>query len=148
MMDLIRALIKESFLELREDGFAQDVLGGVERPEDREAIIGSRSAAMAFARTSLMVDIHELSNYELSEYMPIGHDKEKWTFEAETSGEHINVVSIKHAVIDGISTWNLVFGQAIKSMEAMTVEAHYKTGAMPDYDSLVRKANEDWQKWG
>lgn len=146
MEKLIRTMIKESFYELREDGFAQDVLGRIEH-DGHEGIIGDRSSAVAFANNELTKDIPELSNYELVSYLP-GIDSEKWTFDADTSTNFLNTIEIRHSIKNDTSFWNFIFGQAEKSMEAMTSEVHYKTGNIAGYDAFVEKVNSDWQEWG
>lgn len=134
-------MIKESFFELREDGFAHDILGGIERD-----IIGDKNAARTFAHDKLVRDIPELSNYDLVDYLP-ERDSEQWIFDAETAGDHINTITIRRTNHNGAMIWSFVFGQAVKSMEAMTVEVQYKTGKISDYDTFVQKVNADWQQW-
>jgi len=148
MITLIRSLIKESVLELQEMGFSDSVVGGLEKRRGEDQIIGDRRKAIVFAQNTLMKDIHELGNYQLVDYLPIDQSKEKWTFEAETSGEYLNTITIKRVIKDGASHWVFAFGKAIKSMERMTVEMEYRTGLMPNYEAFVRKVNADWQQWG
>lgn len=139
-------MIRESFFELREGGFANDVLGGIEH-QGNDAIIGDRKSAIAFAQRKLVHDIPELSNYELVDYLP-GVNSEQWMFDADTAGEHVNTITIKHINKNGSMVWNFIFGQAVKSMEAMTAEVRYRTGHVADYDAFVEKVNSDWQLWG
>lgn len=139
MMDFIRTLIRESFLELREDAFAQDILG---RIGQEETIIGK-----GFAQ-ELVKAIPELEHYGFSEYMPIGQDAEKWSFEVDTADGYLNIVTVYHGMVNGAIAWKFTFGRAAQSMEAMTVEMQYKTPTMSDYDAFIEKVNADWQKWG
>lgn len=145
MTDLIRSLIRESVMELRET-FVDDVLKGVEH--GGVSIIGDRKEAFEFATTHLMRDIPELANYQLAEYLPLSNVKEKWTFDVETSRGTLNTVTIKHVIKDGLSHWKFTFGEAQQSMERMVADISYQTDLMPDYGDFVAKVNADWQQWG
>lgn len=145
MTDLIRSLIRESVIELRET-FVDDVLKGVEHGE--ETIIGDRKEAFDFAKAHLMRDISELANYQLVEYLPLSDVKEKWTFDTETSRGTLNTVTIKRSIKDGISYWRFTFGEAEQSMERMVTDILYQTDMIPDYGDFIAKVNADWQQWG
>lgn len=140
-------MIRETFLELSEDGFANDVLGGIEHQQEK-GIIGDRKRATDFARQHLMRDIPELSNYELVDYLPMSRTSEHWMFDAETSGEHINTITVRHTEKNGVMMWNFIFGQATKSFEAMTADVQYRSGLIADYEAFIKKVNADWQEWG
>lgn len=160
MRDMIRALIRESMYELRfEDAFADELLNRV----SPETIFDDSKAAKEFAEHTLKHDIPELKGYSMNEYFPINQFKEKWTFEAEPhnsswrvknqkrqdpNSQLLNIVTIRHIIKDGESHWKFTFSQAEQSMERMTQNLVYETPLMPDYRSMVDKANEDWQQWG
>lgn len=157
---MIRALIRESMYELRfEDAFADELLNGI----SPETTFDNPKEAKAFANNTLKHDIPELEGYSMTEYFPINQFKEKWTFEAEPNSGNwrvagqqrenpnaslLNIVTIKHIIKDGVSHWKFIFSQAEQSMERMTQNIVYQTALMPDYKSMVARANEDWQQWG
>ena len=145
MTDLIRSLIKESVMELRE-AFVDDALKGV--THDGESIIGDRKEAFQFAKVHLMQDIPELAHYQLVEYLPLSDVKEKWTFDTETSRGTLNTVTIKRTIKGDLSYWRFTFGEAEQSMERMVADISYQTDPMADYGDFIAKVNADWQQWG
>lgn len=143
MTRLIRLLIKESVMELRE-GFVDDVLGGVSR-----SIEGDDSLNVLQGRkyeANLRNDIPELRDYALVDYLPLSATKERWTFDVETSRGLLNTITVTHLLGD-TSYWKFVFGVAEQSMERMTPTVGYKTDLM-GYADMVEKVNADWREWG
>ncbi len=159
MAEIIRALIRESVVELRlEDAYADELLSGI----SPETTFGNAREATQFANDHIKRDIPELQDYAMTEYFPINEFKEKWMFEAIPNSNRsripqdkrasmasgvVNIVTIRHVIKDGVSYWNFIFAQAEQSMERMTQHLIYQTGLL-DYDAMVKKVNEEWEQWG
>jgi len=143
MTRLIRLLIKESVMELRE-GFVDDVLGGVSRSMENDDSLNTLQGREYEA--NLRNDIPELRDYALVDYLPLNAKKERWTFDVETSRGLLNTIAITH-ILGETSYWKFVFGVAEQSMERMTPTVGYKTDLM-GYSDMIEKVNSDWQQWG
>ncbi len=134
MVDLIRALIRESVCELRlEDVFSDQVLDNIRPDEEVDVNVDK-----------LQHDIPELKNYELVEYLPVSQNEEKWTFDADMAQNYLNTITVEHVR----GRWRFTFAQAEKSLERMTADVGYSTPFMGSYEDMTQRANSDWQQWG
>jgi len=114
-MKCLRKVIKEELEKIfSESVFYDEPEAGVFEtnpvPLSKDDIINNYELGRMFANNNLQVDIDNLNEYVLSEYLPSSTDKESWSFYFDSVIGNTLIVDIVRVIRGGKSFWTMFFG--------------------------------------
>ena len=114
-MDYLRKIIKEEIdRAINENGLVNDDTPQSDvfiknKPFSKDDIIYNYEMGRRFANNSLQVDINNLNQYTLSEYLPSSINRESWSFDFESVTGNILIVDVVRLIRGGKSFWSMTF---------------------------------------
>ena len=121
-MDYLRKIIKEEIdRAINENGLVND-----DTPQSDVFIKNKPFSKDDIIYNSLQVDINNLNQYTLSEYLPSSINRESWSFDFESVTGNILIVDIVRLIRGGKSFWSMTFAIQERGM-----------GKLPEIKKLV-----------
>lgn len=110
------------------------------KPVSKDDIIYNYEMGRIFANNNLQVDIDNLNEYTLSEYLPSSINRESWSFDFESVMGTILIIDIVRVIRGGKSFWTMTFAtQERGSGQLPAIEDMVED--VEGYDNFVQACN-------
>ena len=143
MRSYLRKIIKEEIERLiSESVFYSEPKADVfeKKPVSKDDIIYNYDLGRVFANNSLQVDIDNLNEYILSEYLPSSINRESWSFDFESVMGTILFVDIVRVLRGGKSFWSMTFATQQRG-DSQLPEIKESLDDVEGYNNFIKAAN-------
>lgn len=142
-MKYLRKIIKEEIEKiLSESVFYDQPQSDIfeKGPISKDDIIYNYEMGRIFANNSLQVDIDNLNEYTLSEYLPSSINRESWSFNFESVTGNILIVDIIRLIRGGKSFWNMTLAIQDRGIGQLP-EIKKLVEDVEGYDNFIQAVN-------